>query len=483
MSEADELTLEDQVGIIITSLGKKHIDRRSTAFKITLEWLKRWPRGASEDLKDKLALAFCESANLSRAGVIALIEGIKPPAEIALRAESEESRLWKLIPRGGFVEWYCDFTRCVESPLSYHLTCALAVIGTALGRRVYKPMGHFNIYPNICAILVGPPARVKKTSAVNIARDQFIIPGALVPVISDKITAEALVTNLAKNGGTQFLPAPELGVFFGKQKYLEGLVGLMLRLLDDPDEMRVTTLARQEEIITDVALTILGASATSLLVNSTPTDVTSSGFLSRFLVVVEQDTPRCFPESSLGPPELKDKLARTLKFLQGMEGEVDWGPGAWEVYRSWYHQRKVELSRVESETSAEMMGRGSTHLLRLAMNIHCSQCGDLKLCPDCITYAADILGYYESHLPDIVTAIDRSQQSRDSEYLVGVLRRFKDKGTDHSSLLRRVSSRLNAVQMKAIVGTLEEMGRLRVVKSGEKSYYFLVEGEGEKGDM
>src|SRR5258708_40366881 len=98
--------------------------------------------------------------------------------------------------------------------------------------------------------------------------------------MADAITPESLIDALVKSGH-HFIYAPEASVFFGRQKYNEGLVTLMLRLLDSPSDYTRSTVARGEITVTDIALNILAGSTLSLLSEATPGTVTTGGFLNR----------------------------------------------------------------------------------------------------------------------------------------------------------------------------------------------------------
>lgn len=470
----DEQQLESQVDQIIALLGKRTLAIRSEPFKVAANWLKNFPKGLPVYKRRMLMEAICRSCQISEAALISLMDGTEISLTLKSNKPPDEQALWDLIPNGGFLEWYCTHTSFVESPLSFHVICALATCGAALGRRVYKDMGPFRVYPNIRAILMGPPARVKKTTAVDIAKG-FIEHHNLMPIMAEKITPESLATNLASKGGVQFIYAPEFSMFFGKQKYLEGLTTLILRILDDPDRMPVSTQTRGEEVVENLAVTLLGASTLSLLNSSSASETTSSGFLSRFLISLEHDTSRIFPEPKLGPSENKEKLDQTIKYLQGLEGEMVFNAECRAFYNEWYFSRKNQLKHVDSETAVEIMERGATHVVKIALNIHASQCEGPNICKPCMEHSIKLLEYFEGKLPDLVRALDRSSHGLDVSYVVKQLDNLGG-AADHSTLLRRVSSRLSADQLKRIMVTLEECGYVKISKQNLARYYITVKG-------
>ena len=90
-----------------------------------------------------------------------------------------------------WLEAYMAFTHSLESPDEYHTWTALSTIGGAVRRRAYFDMGHFKLYPNLYAVLVGPPGRCKKSTAMRVGRGMLAeLPG--IKFTTDSITREKL---------------------------------------------------------------------------------------------------------------------------------------------------------------------------------------------------------------------------------------------------------------------------------------------------
>lgn len=469
--------VESQLDIVIRLLEGKKLSRDSPSFKKTLEWISSYQGDVDYNRQRKLISVACHAFDITEAEIYAGISGT--PLALSNNGKpkyNSEKALESILPRGGWFEWYTEHTRKTESPLSFHIFSSMCVLGAALGRRVYKRMGFFNIYPNYCAILIGPTGRVKKTSAVNIAKG-YIKNGALCPIMADKITPERMQSVLARDGGIQFIYAPEASVFFGRQKYNDGLTTLMLRLMDCPDSFDVETQARGREVVENIALTILAGSTPSLLAGASPEEVTSSGFLNRFLLVVEDDTDREYPEPSIGP--YGDKLAATVERFKGWSGEAVWTPRAYDWFKTWYHERKAKTRKAADDTTAEIMERYPDHLIRTALLVHLAQHDDLFICDECCVAAGRLLQYLENCVPRTVQTLKQTLIAQDTEYVLEVLRRLGG-AADHSKLLRRVGSRLDASRFKKHIGTLIEQKIVKEEIRGAVRYYIIVGGGGEE---
>jgi hypothetical protein len=453
--------------------------RESPLFKRVVEWISyiaqelRDP-SLMETMLDKAATAFEMPRNELYAiagGVISGIEHSQNGTEPRPIIRGTDHILREILPQGGWFEWYDLYTEKTESPLSYHITSSMCVLGAALGRRVYMDMGFFKVFPNWCSVLIGPTGRVKKTSAANIARG-LISTHSLCPIMADAITPEALATALSRDGGHQLVYAPEFAVLFNRQKYNETLTTRIIRLLDCPDTFEVETVGRGKEEITNVALTFLGCSTPSLFTGATPEMVTSSGFLNRFLLVIEDDTDREYPIPERGPASLEVKLKDTISFARKIEGRMDFGTGAYPIYAQWYHERRAFVRSVHDEIHAEAIERGADHLLRTAMLMHIAQCRDSRVCVSCMEHAIKFLAFIEKSLPTMVNSIRKSQRDADAERILTIFRRAGKMQT-HSDLLRK--SRLDAGTFKRAIGTLVESRVVDERKQGSIHLYILRE--------
>lgn len=466
-----KIKYEEQIDQIIHLLANSNGDliRGSPQYTRCLEWLIKFPVEVSEGKRLELVKQVCISFKVSE-GDLLLDAGKEEQnfTEIIPSPWGSEDELYSLLPQGGWFEWYAEYTRRTESPLAYHVAGSFVALGCALGRRCWFPMGHFKIYPNFCTILIGPTAKVSKTSAVDVV-ERLVTRNALCPIMADKPTPEAMATAL-KDCGQQFVYAPEFSVFFGKQKYNEGMTVTMLRLLDSPDKYIIKTQTRGEEEVHNVLLNVMGGSTLSLLISSTPGEVLSGGFLNRFVLVIEDETSRIFPIPSKGKGE--DRMDQQLKRLQSFSGDFAFSPEAFRVYDNWYRERTFQVRSMD-EGAAEAIGRGKVHAVRMACLMHAAQHDDMLICEDCFTRSARILEYFERGIPRLIRSVSQTTVGADHEFILSALQRLGGL-SDHSRLLRRCSHRFNAPTFKQAIKTLIESGRVKEVKIGAIHGYQLL---------
>jgi hypothetical protein len=382
-----------------------------------------------------------------------------------------------LVPQEGWLWDYLEWTRQTESPTAFHFFVAATVLGSTLARRVVFDKGAYKVFPNLCVMLIAPTGRCRKTSAANLGISLLTQTGGRL--IADKATPEALIDSL-KADATALIYAPELAVFLGKQKYQEGMIPLLTALLDCPKEWTTKTMGRGEVTLVNVGVSALMCSTIDWMQTAIPSDAFGGGFMSRFLFVVQEETGRLFALPPPMPAELKTSLTKRLAALRMVKAEAQLAPDAEEWYVSWYERRQAH--RPADGHFAGYYERKPDHIFRLAMILAISVSppakGDkvLLLTLSLIQQAERILTWLEAWLPATFDRVDSSPAGEDQGRILRQLR--QNVGCmDHSSLLRKNSSRLNAEQFRRAVMTLVEAGLVEWDK-GKKSYFLTPEGWG-----
>jgi hypothetical protein len=468
-----DTSLEEMFSRVLRALEGIHYETHDTpVFRKALEWMGNWPPGLDVTFKRRLIEATCSAFNIKEAELFINLDkngqnGLALP--VVSQPANSEADLRAILPKGGWFEWYDKYTLEIEAPLSYSIFSSLCTIGAALGRRVWLRQGEWQIWPNYCVILIGPPGLAKTTSgdiATKLAKE-----AAICPMFADQVTPERMISVL-KESGHRFMYVGEMSTFFGRQKYNDGLVTKMLRILDSPEEYIAETQTREQEVLRDLAVTFLGCTTPSLLSSSMPAEVTSSGFMSRFVLVVERDTDRMFPMPGIPPARERAKLMKTLERLKSQVGEMTLSWEALKWYEEWYVEKKKEIRAISDDHTAEALARRPTHMLKTAILIHMVQCDNFRICQPCIEAAARMLQFVQKSTPGIVQVLKQTLVATDMDYVKNTLARLGG-AADHSTLVRRVSGRMNSTALKSHLRTLREGGHIREGRRGTATYYIL----------
>jgi len=375
-----------------------------------------------------------------------------------------------LLPRSGWLHDYYMYTLGSEAPTAFHFGAALVTLGAAVGRNVFFDKGFYRIYPNMAAVLIAPTGKCRKTSATNIALGLAREVG--VRVLSERITPEALVLGLGgQDDAVGLLYAPELAVFLGRQKYLEGMVPLLTSLFDAPEVWASTTISRGELKLHRVALSMLGASTVEWFVEALPREAFSGGFMSRLLFIVQEETLREFA-LPIRPEGYKyEELKEQLQAIREIKGEVGLEPSATKWFEEWYsthHKRGFS-----DEKFAGYHERKPDHLLRIAMLTKLAGNLSLTLQTADLERSLKLLDWLEAFLPSIFKSVAETSVGVAQQRLLKQITYAPEGRVNHSALLRRNQHTMNARSFRDAIETLKESECIREVHSNLDHFYEL----------
>jgi hypothetical protein len=449
----------EQLATFKEFLKGRLLNREHPLFNYAISWVRNYPGGLTERDKVELRGIICHTFNLtleellttvaSNGNVIEVEKGESGP-----NARDIEQSLRAIIPPGGFYDRYCTFTERSEAPLAYHLFCALVVIGATLNRRVWFDMGIYRLFPNLSAIILGPSG-IKKTSAANIALG-LVHQLDLVKVYSEKLTPEQLVEAM-KEHAQGLIYAPEMAAFLGRQRYMEGIVPLITRLMDCPDVWSSETIGRGKTTLTDVAVSSLMCSTPDWFISNMPEDMFGGGFIARNILVVQNESPR--DEDIPGPeiPTERERLMYDISQVFQIQGQASFDPTARAYHKDWYHNHKLATRHPEHEILATYYQRKPDHAKRIAICLHIAEHSSLTICLDCFTRSVKILDWVEGFIPGLLRQMFKSSSGRGAEVVLAAIRAAGGV-VDYADLLRRLQHRFDGQEVRRILGSLKDSG-------------------------
>lgn len=445
----------------------KRLERTSPTFTAALQWMRTFPGELSPDELVEFRRLICECWQLSGVeldlalasgrenaqGGIVIPERSKRYTEGELRkAREDEEEFDKLVPRSGFFRDYIEYTRESEAPIAYHFFTAIVGLAATINRRCgfqFGPAG--KIYPPLGIILLGPSG-IKKTSSSDIMVG-MLLDAKVVPIYSEKVTPEALVEGMKKGQAVGLIYAPEMAVFLGKSSYMEGIVPLLTRLMDSPDKWTSTTISRGDTTLVNIALTSLMCSTSDWFVSNTPADMFGGGFIARNLLIHQTISPRIIPIPRARNDDFRQEIINKMLDVHVMLGDMNFDPQAEKCYIDFYSRNKME--KPEHEMLESYHQRKGSHSIRLAMLLHLATCGTMEICLDCYTRALDILSWTEKFMPSLLKVMFRTESGSETEAVLRMIRAH-DGPIPHSVLIRKLQYKMNAGQVKKVVGALKE---------------------------
>lgn len=306
---------------------------------------------------------------------------------------------------GKFIDDYLEFGMkdAPMSPPIFHQSYALAILSTAVARRVFVSVGTDRIFPNLYMLLSAPSTLYTKTTGYKSAMKLLETAGLSHLLLPDGVTPQSLITELSNRPMDNFRDwnqddkdewqkerlfssqrawwideaARLLSQF--QQKHLADLLPIILRLYECEAKIKVSTQARGRETVRNAYLTIAGPTTPAALRPHLKThDYWTNGLFARFLLVTPDTLPvRVFyPNPFPVPSSLAEHLNRlSYQCLETpKENESPIAKEATitpEVRKHWdnYHAAMFDLNKKKAipEKLASSYGRLHEKAIKIAM--------------------------------------------------------------------------------------------------------------------
>lgn len=256
--------------------------------------------------------------------------------ELPKIAQLSEAQLKQGRKAGKFIDDYMAYATkdAPMSPPLFHQTYALAILSSAIARRVFVSVGTGTIYPNLYILLSAPSTLYTKTTGYKSAMKLFETAGLSHLLLPDGVTPQSLISELSNRTPDNKDWAKEdkddwerERMFAGQrawwideaarllsqfqQKHLAELLPIVLRLYECEPKIRVSTQIRGRETVRNAYLTICGPTTPAAMREHLNNgEHWSNGLFARFLLVSPDTAPvRVFyPDPFPVPPALAKQL-------------------------------------------------------------------------------------------------------------------------------------------------------------------------------
>lgn len=359
--------------------------------------------------------------------------------------------------QGSWLDAYLAYTAESESPEEYHLWTGISVIAGALKRQVFFDMGYFLLYPNMYVVLVGPPGRCKKSTAMRMGRDILKgIPGQ--KFTADSTTREKLIINLsqAHKDGASAMTAHSTEFATMLTSSGMDMVVFLTDIFDCPPVWEHDTKSGGKNTIKGPFLNLLGATTPDWISRAMPLDTIGVGLTSR-IIFVHQDTPReADPIPRLTPAQkaLVPLLTADLVAITSMSGEFLLSEGADDHYRTWYKKRLNNPNPTGDPRLSGYFERKPMHLLKLSMIVAASKRDGLVIEDTDMTDAMRIMEKIEGRMTKVFIGVGKNPLHADKEAVLSALIDAGEAGMTEGELLAMFSYSLRKDELREVLETL-----------------------------
>lgn len=326
-----------------------------------------------------------------------------------------------------------------------------------MGRQTWIDLDVHQVYPILNLLFLGPSG-VGKSSAIRIGFQLFEAGVNRPPtLIFDCASPEGLHATLVRSSHAVIF-AEELATFFGKQRYMEGMLPYITNLLDY--KAKVERLLKGEGLTTveRPEITFLGGSTTEWLQDEMPDTAVSGGFLPRFLLVKE-DAKR---QKISNPNVLIGRAQRTAldrfrsqvfrEYTEIVNGVIE-GPRGFhdyavaDLYDAWYVSHKAPTEALEP-----FAARAPVWVLRLALlSSICRQARDIE--EHDIQFGVRLYEYTERKLAEALQIFTPK-----GRLLKAVLQAVPFEPISRRAIYRQLRSLATVKELRELLDSLTESG-------------------------
>lgn len=367
---------------------------------------------------------------------------------------------------------YMRYTDNTEPPKLYHLWTGLMAISSCLQRKCYLPWGHDTIYPNLFAVLVGPPGG-RKGTAMKIGKGMLQTLGlSLAP---DCVTVQQLYKEIAANEAkfeasdgsildhkSLSIWSEEFSVFLGSQN--TDMIVALTDLFDCPDTWQYATKNKGQDDLSNTYVSLYGAITPKILQAKLTQEAVGGGMISRIIFVVGYGKIKYVPLPFLSKEDyaLHEDLLYDLAQIQSFSGTFKFTERALETYANWYINPQNSRA-ISSEHFVGYNERRALHLRKLCMIVSAAETNKMIITEDHFHKALAILERTEVEMPNAFFGLGRGDHAQTMSEIMLLFQTRNE--VSWSELLERFQLDSTPEQLHTLTSMLETTGRIKKEKS------------------
>lgn len=378
-----------------------------------------------------------------------------------------------------WLEKYLDFTERSEPPYLYRLWCGISTIAAVLQRKCFLPWGTLTFYPNLYVVLVGPPGRTRKGTAMGPALD--LLYEIDLPLAAEATTREALIRSLFNSQATVVEPetgesythssltifSGELTVFLGYQN--QQLMSDLSDWFDCRKKWTYNTKTQGSDDVRGVWVNMLGATTPELIRSTLPMDAIGGGLTSRIIFVNEDQKGRIEPAPFLSKEQLdiRRKLLYDLEQIHLLKGSFKVDNEFLERWCEWYKDQD-ENPPFSDKFFDGYLSRRANHVMKLSMVISAARRNSMEIYLQDFEDALTTLQQTEVKMTQTFQGVGKSPAS---DLLSSIMVTIGNEGKiSRAELLRQHYRDVGSdVNLDQIIQTLESLGYCkRTVEDGKQ---------------
>lgn len=325
-------------------------------------------------------------------------------------------------------------------------------------------------FPNMYVVLVAPPGRARKGTAMG--PGLTFLEDLGVKLAAEATTRESLIRELRNCNDNIVHPdgkieshasltiySEELTVFLGYQNRQ------LINDLTDWYDCRSRWVYRTKNMGTDdilgVWVNLFGATTPDMIQTAMPIETIGGGLASRMIFVYEHKKDKIVPYTFLTPEEiaLREELMKDLQQIHILQGEFKPSQGFMEMWIDWYTAQGE--APFMDEKLAGYVERRPAHALKLSMVLNASRTNSMILEREDFERAIDIISRTEQKMPLTFGGVGKSNTSDVMHKVMTEIALQKECTISH--LMGRFYRDISKWELERMVESLEVMGFIQLL--------------------
>lgn len=365
-----------------------------------------------------------------------------------------------------YIQQFLEYTKEYESPTEFFYWAMLTGIGAALRDNCYLLLGDSRFYPNLYTLIIAKPA-MRKAKPLNstIELVKFIDN---TKIIEGRASIQAIIQRLGeterrKNGATVagasgFIFSEEISAMLTDD---DANIPVLTDLYDFKSSYTSSLITRGTARLTNVVISLLGASNEELLKPVFNSRAIYGGLLSRCLIVYgdkvrHRNSMMYMNSTDYNPKELQ----LGMKAIGQLRGYFKLTEEAKKEYDTWYNEICPTLEKSAGLTGAE--GRVHTNVLKVAMILCVSRkCSTLIDAEDIAVAIRDVQSLFVNYRR-LTLGAGKSKDADPQVTVLETLWKSPDYSLTRRELLARIFTDVSDETLEGVLKTLTNGGLVDV---------------------
>jgi hypothetical protein len=342
-------------------------------------------------------------------------------------------------------DWLTEFvaaTQWGEAPTYFYFWVGVGTIASAMGRKVWVPMGTFQWYPNLYILLVAPPGVIQKSSTADLGLVHLLKNVPRINFGPSTLTWQALYDAFAEVGEEVEI-TPELMITQHALVINSSEFGITLNPKDtemvdqlvhiwDGREMFKRTRKDGVLLIPTPCLNMIACTTPAWIAENMPRYLIGGGLTSRMIFVYGEEKARYiaypFKHMPMDYKERQGRLVRDLERISLLKGEFTLSKDAIEWGTSWYEDfHKNQSKKLDPTLIGGYIARKQTLVHKVAMILSASQGDSMLITLADLQRAEGVISELEKNMPMVYSKIGMTRESTATEQIIAFLERYGGK--------------------------------------------------------